>query len=96
MFKIGLDRDVMYMLSYVLFSVFHVDISCVMDLSFIRTQPQYLLVCSGHNLIALWDIVKQVSVQRFIGHRGSVKALSVSDDSPGWCSKYFLSELSIT
>ncbi|MCP9264862.1 hypothetical protein DINM_023034 [Dirofilaria immitis] len=59
------------------------DRSCVIDLSFVANRPNNLLSISGHAKVASWDIERQLMLQQFLGHEGSVRALSVSDDNPG-------------
>ncbi|KAM3717347.1 Denticleless protein [Dirofilaria immitis] len=58
------------------------DRSCVIDLSFVANRPNNLLSISGHAKVASWDIERQLMLQQFLGHEGSVRALSVSDDNP--------------
>ncbi|VDO28187.1 unnamed protein product, partial [Onchocerca flexuosa] len=58
------------------------DRSCVIDLSFVANRPNNLLSISGHAKVTSWDIERQFALQQFLGHEGSVRALSVSDDNP--------------
>uniref|UniRef100_A0A915PJR4 Uncharacterized protein n=1 Tax=Setaria digitata TaxID=48799 RepID=A0A915PJR4_9BILA len=58
------------------------DRSCVIDVSFVANRPNNLLSISGHAKVSSWDIERQLALQQFVGHEGSVRALSVSDDSP--------------
>ncbi|VDK84687.1 unnamed protein product [Litomosoides sigmodontis] len=58
------------------------DRSCVIDVSFVTNRPSNLLSISGHAKVTLWDIERQLALQQFLGHDGSVRALSASDDNP--------------
>ncbi|KAL3985300.1 WD domain G-beta repeat family protein [Acanthocheilonema viteae] len=58
------------------------DRSCVIDVSFVANRPNNLLSISGHAKVTSWDIERQLALQQFVGHEGSVRALSVSDDNP--------------
>ncbi|CAG9539326.1 unnamed protein product [Cercopithifilaria johnstoni] len=58
------------------------DRSCVIDVSFVANRPNNLLSISGHAKVTSWDIERQLVLQQFLGHEGSVRALSISDDNP--------------
>ncbi|KAK6108200.1 WD domain G-beta repeat family protein [Brugia pahangi] len=58
------------------------DRSCVIDVSFVANRPNNLISISGHAKVTSWDIERQLALQQFLGHEGSVRALSVSDDNP--------------
>lgn len=55
----------------------------MIDVAFVANRPNNLIAISGHAKVALWDIERQVTLQQFLGHEGSVRALSICDDTPG-------------
>ncbi|VDN20984.1 unnamed protein product [Gongylonema pulchrum] len=61
---------------------FSADRSCIIDLAFVAKQPTNLLVISGHAKVASWDFERKAVLQDFVGHDGSVRTLSVYDDTP--------------
>ncbi|EFO28117.2 hypothetical protein LOAG_00376 [Loa loa] len=58
------------------------DRSCVIDVSFVANRPNNLISISGHAKVTSWDIERQIALQQFLGHEGSVRALSVPDENP--------------
>ncbi|VDK27170.1 unnamed protein product [Anisakis simplex] len=54
-----------------------------MDIDFMPNQTAHLISISGHSTVGLWDVEKGIAILQFVGHEGSVRALSVCNDSPG-------------